>query len=250
MFNPPPYEREIWHYEKANANFIRRSVDQCSWNNRFSKIYLNQKVHFFNQFIKNILCNFIPHETVICDYRDPPRINSKIKSLIQKNNIAKKGYFQTNKNIPLTRRFQCIQKVLTATIEKSKEQFYSWISTKLMDPTTCPKVYWSILKTLLNNKKIRCIPPVYHNNNEITDFKEKAQIFNDFFAKQCTLVENTSKLPTDSFKRTNNLLSAISFTKDDIAKIIKNFNPNKAHGFDMISIRMLKICGDSILKPL
>ena len=40
------------------------------------------------------------------------------------------------------------------------------------------------------------------------------------------------------------------FTKDDIAKIMKNLNPNKAHGFDMISICMLKICGDSILKPL
>ena len=26
--------------------------------------------------------------------------------------------------------------------------------------------------------------------------------------------------------------------------------PNKAHGHDMISIRMLKICGDSIYKPL
>ena len=124
-----------------------------------------------------------------------------------------------------------------------------------MDPTISPKAYWSILKTFLNNKKIPCIPPIYHNNNYITDFKEKAQIFNDFFAKQCTLVENSSKLPTNSFKRTNNLLSTISFTKDDkimikVAKIIKNLNPNKAHGFDMISIRMLKICGDSILKPL
>ena len=124
-----------------------------------------------------------------------------------------------------------------------------------MDPTTSPKAYWSILKTVLNNKKIPCIPPIYHNNNYITDFKEKAQIFNDFFAKQCTLVENSSKLPTNSFKRTNNLLSTISFTKDDkimikVAKIIKNLNPNKAHGFDMISIRMLKACGESILKPL
>ena len=74
-------------------------------------------------------------------------------------------------------------------------------------------------------------------------------MFNDFFTKQCTLVESSSKLPTNSFKRTNNLLSTISFTKDDIANIIKNLNPNKAHGFDMISIRTLKICGDSILKP-
>ena len=78
----------------------------------------------------------------------------------------------------------------------------------------------------------------------------KDRVFNNFFKKQCTLVENSSKLPIDSSKRTNNLLSTISFTKDDIANIIKNLNPNKAHGFDMISIRMLKICGDSILKPL
>ena len=106
------------------------------------------------------------------------------------------------------------------------------------------------MKTVLNNKKIPCIPPIYHNSNYITDFKEKVQIFNNVFAKQCTLVENTSKLPIDSFKRTYNLLSAISFTKDDFAKIIKNLNPNKAHGFDMISIRILKIWGDSILKTL
>ena len=95
-----------------------------------------------------------------------------------------------------------------------------------------------------------CIPPIYHNNNYITDFKEQAQIFNDFFVKQCTLVEISSKLPTDSFKRTNNLLSTISITQDVIANIIKNLNPNKAHVFDMISIRMLKIYGDSILKPI
>ena len=119
-----------------------------------------------------------------------------------------------------------------------------------MDATTSPKVYWSILKTVLDNEKIPCIPPIYHNNNYITDFKEKVQISNNFFAKQCTLVDNPRKLPTDSSKRTNNLLSTISFTKDDIANIIKNLNPKKAHGFDLISILMLKICADSILKPL
>ena len=66
-----------------------------------------------------------------------------------------------------------------------------------MDPTASPKAYCSTLETFLNNKRKPCVPPIYHNNNYITDFKEKAQIFNNFFAKQCTLVENTSKLSTD-----------------------------------------------------
>ena len=106
------------------------------------------------------------------------------------------------------------------------------------------------MKTVLDNKKISCTPPIYHNNNYITDFTEKARIFNNFFVKQCTLVENTKKPPSDSFKRTNNLPATISFTKDGIAKIIKNLNQNKAHDFGMISICILNILCDWILKPL
>ena len=40
------------------------------------------------------------------------------------------------------------------------------------------------------------------------------------------------------------------FSQDNIAKIIQNLDPNKAHGHDNISIRMLKICGSSIYRPL
>ena len=62
-----------------NADLIRRSIDQFTWDIRFDHIDVNQKVHLFNQTIKNILRSFIPHETVTCDDRDPPWINSKIK---------------------------------------------------------------------------------------------------------------------------------------------------------------------------
>ena len=102
---------------------------------------MNQKVHLFNQTIKSILCNVIPHETGTCDDQDPPWINSKIKRLIQEKNIAKKCYFQNSKDIQLFRTVQCIQNILTSTIEKSKEQLYSRTSTKLVDPTISPKAY-------------------------------------------------------------------------------------------------------------
>ena len=38
------------------------------------------------------------------------------------------------------------------------------------------------------------------------------------------------------------------FTSHDILKIIKNLDWNKAHGHDMISIQMIKICDASICK--
>ena len=44
-------------------------------------------------------------------------------------------------------------------------------------------------------------------------------------------------------------LDPIIFSKEDIYKIIKNLDPNKARG-RMISIRMIKLCGISICKPV
>ena len=58
------------------------------------------------------------------------------------------------------------------------------ISKKLMDPMTSGKTYWSIFKSLLNNEKLPCIPPLFHHNKNVTDFKKKAELFNRFFAKR------------------------------------------------------------------
>ena len=49
---------------------------------------------------------------------------------------------------------------------------------------------------------------------------------------------------------TDSTLCTCHFAKEDILRIINNLDPNKAHGHDEISIRMLKICGDSICRPL
>ena len=49
---------------------------------------------------------------------------------------------------------------------------------------------------------------------------------------------------------TNNHLSSVIFSQDDIAKIIGNLDRNKAHGHDSINISMLKLCALSIYKPV
>ena len=91
---------------------------------------------------------------------------------------------------------------------------------------------------------------MFHENKFVTDFKVKAKLFNSFFATQSSLIKNSSKLPSHLHYLTYNRLSSVRFSQDNIAKIIQNLDPNKAHGHDNISIRKLKICGSSIYKPL
>ena len=105
------------------------------------------------------------------------------------------------------------------------------------------------MKTFLNNKKIPAIPPVFHDNKFITDFKQKAETFNSHFSKQCTTLINNSKIPSECPRKSYESLSSITFEINYIEKIIKNLDPNKSHGHDMLSIRMLKLCGESIYKP-
>ena len=54
----------------------------------------------------------------------------------------------------------------------------------------------------------------------------------------------------ESLRKSNQSLSSITFEINDIEKAVKNLAPNKYHGHNMLSIRMLKLCGESIFKPL
>ena len=136
-------------------------------------------------------------------------------------------------------------------IDILKQKYFSEISQKFDSASINPTCYWSLLKTFLNNKKPPRIPPLYHDDKFACDFKEKSKIFKNYFAQQCLVINSSSTAPERILYRTDASLAKIVFTTDDIANIIKNLDSKKSHGHDnIISIRMLKICGVSICKPL
>ena len=101
------------------------------------------------------------------------------------------------------------------------------------------KTYWSILKTFYNDKKIPIIPPLLIDDKFVTDIQTKANIFNKFFADQCTPLKNDSVLPTSQMFLTSSRLCTLNFNEEEIIKIIGNLTIHKAHGHDDISIRYL-----------
>ena len=57
------------------------------------------------------------------------------------------------------------------------------MASKLANVQRNSKTYWSLLNRFLNNKNIPLIPPLFYENKFVTDFKEKAELFNSVFAK-------------------------------------------------------------------
>ena len=117
------------------------------------------------------------------------------------------------------------------------------MSKKLEDLKTAPKTYCTILNRLIYNKKIPAIPPLFVNGNFVSDFSVKTNLFNDFFASICTPIKNSSVLPPLTY-RTNKKLNSLRISEQDIP------DSSKAHGYDNLSIKMIKFWEESITIPL
>ena len=86
--------------------------------------------------------------------RKPPWIDEKIRKLVPHKNCAFNSYSRDKNKTDLFKKFQSPQAHLKTSIEESKQNYYSRLSNKLLDGKTSPKLYWSILKSFLNNKTL------------------------------------------------------------------------------------------------
>ena len=206
---PPPYEREIWHYDQGSVDHIRKAVHLFPWEKALRNLSINDMIFLFNKTVKDIISNYIPHETVTFDDRDPLWINKNVKQLILEKNEMYEKYLNDNKDSRIFDKVKCLQNELDSIIESNKHKYYSRLSKKLADSMASTKSYWSTLQIFLNNKKIPCIPLLKHQNKYVTDFKEKAEIFNSFFAEQFSLMNNSRKLPSTFSKIIDKFISSI-----------------------------------------
>ena len=82
-----------------------------------------------------------------------------------------------------------------------------------------------------------------------TDIKTKVNIFNEYFAEQCTFLKNSSVFLINETFWTQSSLTSLDFNEEEILKIIRALSIHKAPGHDDISIRMIKICDKLLSKP-
>ena len=50
--------------------------------------------------------------------------------------------------------------------------------------------------------------------------------------------------------RTDKQLSSLKINEDDIKSILKSLSSNKSHGWDKLSIKMIKMCNKTFVYPL
>ena len=74
--------------------------------------------------------------------------------------------------------------------------------------------------------------------------------FNSFFAYQCSLIPNNSILPSELKLLLEHTLTSCDFSETGILQIVNNQDSNKTDGHGMISICMLKLCGETVCRSI
>ena len=221
---PPPYQRLIWNYKKADSVKIRKALDLINWERLFNNKNINEQVSILNETILNVFSNYVPNTYITIDDKDPVWMNETIKLKIKAKDNMYNKYLQNGR---FESDFVLLETLLTELNElivTTKALYYENLSKKLNNPLVQAKTYWSILKTFYNGKKIPLIPPLLVNDKFVTDMKTKADIFNKFFAEQCTPLKNDSKIPINQIFLTQSRLSSLDFNEDEILKIIRALN--------------------------
>ena len=109
-----------------------------------------------------------------------------------------------------------------------------------------------LLDRVLNKAKIPIIPLLLENDVFVLELKAKAQIFNYYLTRQCVMIgtiDTSNQVPNITVSNVPKLTS-IDISHKKITKIIQSLIPNKAHGFDEIFVRMMKISDDALVLPL
>ena len=150
---PVPYTREVWHYQDSDVKLIRRSFNGFDWDRAFANKHVDEKVEIFNKTVFNVLSNFIPHEVIGCDDKDPPWFNGKIKSLINEKLRTYNAYRKNIGNSQLRKNLSSLQQRLRDLIDDSKQKYFSRLTHKLRTIQKSSKAYWALSKIFLNNRK-------------------------------------------------------------------------------------------------
>ena len=89
---------------------------------------------------------------------------------------------RSNNDRQLLDRLKDLRTQLNFLIEKSSGKYYSRITSKLSD--IGKRLISPFFKSFFIGKKIPCIPPLFENNEFMTDFKKKSELVDSFFTNQ------------------------------------------------------------------
>ena len=238
------YKRQVWNFNNVNSADLNCELSQMDWfslcdnTNDIDETYSCWYSHF-----RSIIEKYIPLKMVTIRPNDKPWMDSKVRHAIRRRDRLLR--IHNIRPSPVTwESYRAQRNFVTSLIRFAKKSFYERANTDLSNPDTNCKKWWSIVNKVCGRENSSTIPPIIENELPIFDSKEKACIFNDYFVLQTELPLANAVPPIIQPYQTQQFLSNIIATEEQVLELMKGVDISKACGYDGIGNKIIKLCSE------
>ena len=243
------YKRSVRNYNNVDATGFNAALNLVNWDSAF--IGHNETIDcIYDKWInlfKSVVDVYIPVKHVTIRSKDKPWMNGSIRRAIRRRDRLLSVYSK-HKNIIRWDRYRIQRNFVVSLIRQAKSDYFSKVNSELGNPAISSKKWWKLSKSLLSNKFYSPVPDLIVNGNTISEPRDKAEAFNQFFISQSCLV-NADHAVVPLLNVSIDTLTTLVIEEFEVFNILNNLDVSKACGFDNISNKLLKLCAATIFKP-
>ena len=242
----PTYSRLIWQYERADIARFRAALREADFDRAFSSENIDDVCITWTETFLNVARTFVPNKLVTIRPRDSPWYNNMLRLLKRKLTRVFKR-FKANNNVLDWQKYKELRNEYQYKLDKAENEHMQKMSSSLASSRNS-KSWWKTVKCLIGRGGDASYPALEVNNNIVTNNKDKAAIFNNFFLSHSTIDTTNAKLPDQPAYPIG--IDQIQATESEVSDLLKCIDTTKATGPDGISPKLLYLAGDTIVPSL
>ena len=236
-----------------NIDKFNNMLGSHNFNNILDIHDVNSAMTLFHSDFSIMYEKCFPIKTVRRKYScNKPWLSEGLKQSINRKHILYKRFIK-NPSEQAEKEYKLYRNKVNHLLRVAERDHYHELITTNKDNL---KKTWSIMKHIINKKKQSVNPDYFmHNSSKITNKKEIASHFNDFFVNIGSSLANkipqSNKSPlsylTDNYP---NSFFLTPVNKNELILILKQLKTNSSSGWDDISPKILQTSHPFILDPL
>ena len=232
-FKKPPKVITLYDYDTADWEAIESEIPNLSL---FQDTDVDVRTNQLTQALIDLRDKYVPHKTVKIHEKDQPWLDKDTRRKLSKKNRSFKIYSKAIDQIKrgnranndeqkaktLFDKYKMAKKDFEYTARSTKQKYFNKLKGTLLNPEISPKKKFTLLNRLTNTGKNANIPPLIDNDKIIHKPKEKAQTFNNHFAKKSNLKGRDETPPTIDPIDTLSDLIHLDTSHHELGPLIKN----------------------------
>ncbi|KAI8517131.1 hypothetical protein Bbelb_057120 [Branchiostoma belcheri] len=229
-------KRHVWQYAKADFDRFRSELGKANWSSVMTGNIDVRWNGWKDKFLK-ISKSTIPHKTVKLTRRQhKPWITGELLDMITQKADLYRLYKSNPTQTNWSNYTQC-KNALTTELRRAEREYYGSVGDRIKNPDDS-KLLWSVLNRA-TGKGRSGIPALSSQGRTHDKDNDKAELLNNIFVqttKDSTHPDYMKRLP----KFTQNELSTIQLSVEEVYNVLHGLRTNKAPGPDGIPNRLLK----------